>query len=252
MKFQLERTGFLVDSIGEIITSHGHRPDYWSSVSYWYQEAIAEPWCEFPSYNERVNPEIVIHLPQVIGSIRHSDGVELRVNPYNRATYTKPWFQVVNNTIGSWIEIPFEINEKGMYSMSLFQHLREDNGIWKVYIDSKEIYDAGESQIAGGYEVDKVNQLQPEMINKTLDFYNIYQKDEHEDYIYGQRRERKIGLFDFEPGKHTLKLVCVGANPLTAHPESGHLRYNLTADVLSLRRFPDEGLDEWFKKAKEN
>ena len=53
---------------------------------------------------------------------------ELQVNPYNRATYTKPWFRVKNDKVGEWIEIPFEIKEKGRYSMSLFQHLREERG----------------------------------------------------------------------------------------------------------------------------
>ena len=133
--------------------------------------------------------------------------------------------------------------------MSLFQHLREDNGIWKVSIDRKEIYEAGESHIAGGYRVSLVNQLPLEEINKMLDFYNIFQKNEHEDYIYGQRRERKIGLFQFEPGEHTLKLVCVGSNPLSAHPETGTLRYNLSADVLSLRRLPFDDVDAWIEEA---
>ncbi len=241
LKFELERTGFIVDSNGEVLDPNeptGPRPDYWSSVSYWYQDTIAKPWCEFPPYKDRVNPEIVLHLPQVVNTIKHSDGVELRVNPYNRATYTKPWFQAINEGVGGWIEIPFEIKEKGRYSMSLFQHLREDNGIWKVYIDNKDIYEAGESQIAGGYRVSLVNQLPPEQINKTLDFFNVYRKDEHEDYIYGQRRERKIGLFIFEPGVHTLRLVCVGSNPLSFDPETGKLRYNLSADVLSLRKLP--------------
>jgi len=160
------------------------------------------------------------------------------VNSYNRATYTKPWFRVKNEAVGGWIEIPFEVEEKGRYSMSLFQHLREDNGIWKVHIDGKEIHEAGESQIAGGYRVSLVNQLPPDQINKTLDFFNIYRKNEHEDYIYGQRRERKIGLFYFDPGVHTLRLVCVGSNPQSFHPETGKLRYNLSADVLSLRKLP--------------
>jgi len=158
----------------------------------------------------------------------------------------------LNNEVGSWIEIPFEISEKGLYSMTLFQHLREDNGIWKLFVDGKELYEAGESQIAGGYEVDKVQQLKPEEINTTLDFYNIFQKDEHEDYIYGQRRERKIGLFEFEPGEHTLRLVCVGANPLSAHPQTGKLRYNLTADVLSLRKLEFVDTDKWVREISES
>ncbi len=251
LKFTIERRGYVMNSKGEVVSRSGLRPDYWSSVSFWYQDTIAEPWCEFSPYNERVNPEIVVHLPRVIKTIRHSDGVELEVNPYNRATWTKPWFRVKNDTVGSWIEIPFEIKEKGRYSISLFQHLREDNGIWKVYIDNKELYEAGESHIAGGYRVSLVNQLPPEKMNKTLDFYNVYRKDEHEDYIYGQRRERKIGLFEFEPGEHSIKLVCIGANPLSVNPETGKLRYNLSADVLSIRKIPFENMDKWIEKMLE-
>ncbi|MBP7934190.1 MAG: DUF2961 domain-containing protein [Phycisphaerae bacterium] len=251
LRLELERKGFLMTSKGEVLSEAGSRPDYWSSVAFWYQDTTAQPWCEFPPYRDRVNPEIVLQLPRVVKTIRHSQDVELQVNPYNRATYTKPWFRVKNETIGSWIEIPFTITEKGRYSMSLFQHLRDDNGIWKVYIDNQEIHQAGESQIAGGYEVDLVNQLAPEAVNKTLDFYNTYRKDEHEDYIYGQRRERKIGLFHFEPGKHALRLVCVGANPGSVHPETGKPGYNLSADVLSLRKLPFENMDQWIQKAIE-
>ena len=251
LQFELERRGFVMNADGEVITPSGSRPDFWSSVSYWYQDTIADPWCAFPPYKDRVNPEIVLHLPQVVKTIKHSTGVELQVNPYNRATYTKPWFRVENDTLGAWIEIPFAITEKGRYSMSLFQHLRDDNGIWKVYIDGKELHEAGESHIAGGYRVSLVNQLPPEKINKTLDFYNVYRKDEHEDYIYGQRRERKIGLFHFTPGVHTLRLVCTGANPLSRHPETGKPGYNLSADVLSLRKLPFENIEAWVKKVAE-
>ncbi len=253
LKFELERRGFILDSQGEVITPSGSRPDFWSSVSYWYQDTIAEPWCKFPPYKERVNPEIVLHLPLVVDTIRYSPGVELQVNPYNRATYMKPWFRVKNDKIGAWIEIPFQIKEKGEYSMSLFQHLREDNGIWKVYIDGKELPEAGESQIAGGYRVSLVNQLPPEKVNKALDFFNVYRKDEHEDYIYGQRRERKIGLFNFEPGEHSLKLVCIGANPLSFQLETGKPGYNLSADVLSLRKVPFANMIEgWIEKSKKD
>jgi pimeloyl-ACP methyl ester carboxylesterase len=252
LTFTIERRGYVMDSQGEVVSPSGSRPDFWSSVSFWYQDTVAEPWCEFPSYRERVNPEIVLHLPQVVDTIRHSSGVELEVNPYNRATYTKPWFRVRNDTVGSWIEIPFEVREGGKYSISLFQHLREDNGIWKVYIDDKEIYEAGESQIAGGYRVSLVSQLPPEKINKTLDFYNMFLEDEHENTIYGRRRERKIGLFEFARGTHTLKLVCIGANPLSFNPETGKPGLNLSADVLSVRKVPFEGLaEEWVKEVVE-
>jgi hypothetical protein len=248
LTFEIERTGFIMNSKGELVSEFGRRPDYWSSVSFWYQDAVAGPWCPFPPYKDRVNVEIVLHLPRVVDTIRHSDGVELQVNPYSRATWTKPWFRAKNERLGEWIEIPFTVTEKGRYSMSLFQHLREDNGIWKVFIDGKEVYDAGESQIAGGYDVDLVLQLPKNKVNTTLDFYNVYHKDEHEDYIYGQRRERKIGLFEFEPGEHSLKLVCIGSNPLSVDPLTRKPGYNLSADVLSVRKLPFGNMDKWIEE----
>lgn len=251
LRFELERRGFLMNSQGEVVASSAPRPDFWSSVSYWYQDTIAEPWCEFPPYKDRINKEVVLQLPLVVDTIRHSPEVKLQINVYNRATYTKTWFQALNDRVGGWIEIPFEIPEAGRYSLSIFQHLREDNGIWKVLIDGKELYEAGESQIAGGYQVDLVNQLPPEQVNTTLDFFNIFRKNEHEDYIYGQRRERKIGLFQFEPGVHTIRFVCVGSNLESADPKTGKLRYNLTADVFSARKLPFGDPSEWIEKARE-
>lgn len=251
LKFQIERRGFIMDSDGEVIAQSGPRPDFWSSVSYWYQDSIARPWCEFPPYRERVNREIVLHMHQIVDAIRHSPSIELQVLPYNRATYTKPWFRVKNDSLGAWIEIPFEVAQPGKYSMSLFQLLREDNGIWEVLVDGKPIPEVGVSQIAGGYRVSLVNQLAPSEINQTLDFFNVFRKNEHEDYIYGQRRERKIGLFDFEPGVHKLKLICVGANPAAMHPKTGKPRYNLTADVLSVRKLPFGDLEKWITEALE-
>ncbi len=251
LKFQLERRGFIMNSRGEVVSESGPRPDFWSTVSYWYQDSVAKPWCPFPTYRERVNPEIVLHLPKIVDTIKHSPEAELQVHAYNRATYTKPWFRVQNDTVGAWIEIPFEVAEAGRYSMSLFQLLREDNGIWKVFVDNKPLYEVGESQIAGGYRVSLVTQLPPERVNQTLDFFNVFRQNEHEDYIYGQRRERKIGLFHFEPGPHSLRLVCVGSNPASEHPETGQRRYNLTADVLSIRKLPFDNFDKWINKALE-
>lgn len=251
LKFTIERRGYVMNAKGKVVAQSGSRPDNWSSVAYWYQDTVAEPWCPFPPYKDRVNPEIVLHLPEVIKTMTHSARVELQVLPYNRATWTKPWFRVKNETIGSWVEIPFTIPEKGRYSVSLFQTLRTDHGIWKVLIDGKELPDAGESHIPGGYDVDMVAQQPTARINTTLDFFNVFRKDEHEDIIYGQRREAKIGLFEFGPGTHALRLVCVGANPLSLDPLTGKPGYNMAADVLSVRKIPFENMDAWIERMLE-
>jgi hypothetical protein len=248
LKFTMERAGFIIDEMGTTIDSFKPRPDKWSSVAFWYQDTIAEPWCPFPPLKERVDPEIFFHLPKIINQIRHSAGIALEEMTYNRPCFNRQGLLVKNDVVGSWIEFPFEIKENGRYIVSLFQLLREDNGIWKVFIDGKEIYEAGESQIPGGYRIELIKSLKPEQINKTLDFFNIYRKNEQEDITYGQNVERKIGLFRFGPGEHTLKLVCIGANPLARNPETGKPYYNLTADLLSIRRIPFENTDEWLKE----
>lgn len=255
LRFEIERTGIVLDSAGKLLTDFGYRPDYWSSVSFWYQDKVAKPWCSFPPYRERIAPEVFHHLYRIVKQIEHSPGVELQVHPYNRATWFKNWFRAAVKGPGEWIEIPFTIPEEGCWSMSLFQHLRDDGGIYAVQIDGKPIHLAGDSQIAGGYRVSLVRQIPPAQVNKTLDFHNLYRKDEHEDYIYGQRRERKLGLFRFKPGEHRLRLTCVGANPLSREQGGDGPGYNLAADVLSLRLFPADRIDAWLqammKKMKE-
>lgn len=250
LKFTMERAGFIIDELGNTTDSFKPRPDKWSSVAFWYQDAIAEPWCTFPPLKERVDPEIFFHLPKIIDRIRHSDGVVMEEMTYNRPCFNRQGLLVKNDIVGSWIEIPFEIKEDGRYIISIFQLLREDNGTWKVFIDGKEIYEAGESQIPGGYRIELIKSLKPEQINKTLDFFNIYRKNEQEDITYGQNIERKIGLFRFGPGPHSLKLVCIGANPLARNPETGKPYYNLTADILSIRKIPFENTDEWLKEMR--
>jgi hypothetical protein len=68
LRFEIERRGFLMNAQGEVVAQSAPRPDFWSSVSFWYQDTIAKPWCEFPPYEDRVNPEVVLHLPQVVES----------------------------------------------------------------------------------------------------------------------------------------------------------------------------------------
>ncbi len=68
----------------------------------------------------------------------------------------------------------------------------------------------------------------------------------------GERQYHAVpGLFHFQPGTHSLRLVCVGSNPASQHPETGKPRYNLTADVLSIRKLPFDNFDKWIKEALE-
>ena len=195
-----------------------------------------------------MNPEIVLHLPQVVDTIRHSAGVELQVNPYNRATYTKPWFRVKNDTVGSWIEIPFEVTEAGRYSMSLFQHLREDNGIWKVYhrrqgdlrggriADRRRLSREPGQPAAAGTDQQDAGLLQRLSQGRARGLHlRPDGASERSACSASSRASTRCGWSASAPTRH---------RP-TRKPASS--RYNLSADVLSVRKLPFDNFDEWIE-----
>jgi len=52
-----------------------YRPDFCSSVAFWYQKTVAEPFDRFPSYAERVNPEIFLETSDLASEIKTAPGV---------------------------------------------------------------------------------------------------------------------------------------------------------------------------------
>jgi hypothetical protein len=76
-----------------------YRPDFCSSVAFWYQKAIAEPFDRFPSVDERINPEIFLETAEMAPQIKTSPGVTAREHS-NRVCNLKRALYVDNANIG--------------------------------------------------------------------------------------------------------------------------------------------------------
>lgn len=211
-----------------------YRADFCSSVAFWYQRTVATPWKPFPSVEERLMPEIWVEprlmaeLPPEKCPIRTSEGLKPEA-AYNRTGWQKRMFVLSNDKPGAWFELPFEVEKKGRYSLSVFPILFRDNGIWKISLS--------------GPGFDRV--LDPRM--DLWDPYLCWKENYPENEQFGTNVEKKLGVFDLKPGKYVFRFECVGTNPLSFDEKTGQNGYSIRLDALSVRMLPWGDMSVWYK-----
>lgn len=227
LKVEIERRSFAAvtnPETGESQTyDFKYRPDFCSSVAFWYQTTVAEPWGPFPALAQRINPEIVLETAEMVSEIRTSPGVTARRHS-NRVCNLKRALYIENARVGGWFEVPCRVEQAGKYSLSVFQCLYRSGGIWKVTLAGP----AGEIQLDRG-----------------LDFYDPYlawKENRPENLLYGTWFEKKLGIHQLAPGDYVFRFECVGANPLSRADDSDEAGLNCRLDGISLRRFPWDDL----------
>ncbi len=211
-----------------------YRPDFCSSVAFWYQRTIATPWKPFPKLRERLMPEIWVEpremaeFPADKAALKTSPGLKPQSAP-NRAGWRKMMFLMPNDKPGAWIEIPFKVTDEGRYSVSIFPILFRENGIWKVSLK--------------GPGIDKV--LDPKF--DLWDPYLAWKENYPENEVFGTSVEKKMGIFDLRPGEYLFRFECVGTNPLSIDPKTGGNGYSLRLNGISVRRLPWGDMSEWYR-----
>lgn len=227
LKVEIERRSFAQVTDPETGRSETHdfkyRPDFCSSVAFWYQKTVAERSEPFPPARERINPEVFLETAEMAGEIKTSDGVTARQHS-NRVCNLKRALYVDCSQVGGWFEIPCRVEEEGKYSVSVFQCLHESGGVWKV-------------TLAGpGGEIP---------LDRGMDFYDPYlawQENRPENYLYGTWFEKKLGIHKLATGDYTFRFECIGAHPLSRAENSDSPGLGCRLDGISLRRFPWDDL----------
>ncbi|MBN1590140.1 MAG: DUF2961 domain-containing protein [Pirellulales bacterium] len=252
LKVEIERRSFAMVTNPKTGRTEHHdfkyRPDFCSSVAYWYQSTPAERTWPFPSVDQRLNKEIILDLKSMVPQIKTSPGVRARQRS-NRVCNQKRAMHVTNDKVGGWFEVPCHVDEKGIYSISVYQCLYRDGGIWKVTLDGP---------------------TGPIVLDEAMDFYDPYlawKENRPENYLHGTWMENKVGLHELPPGDYTIRFECVGSHPLSHRDEKSYAApgLNCRLDGISLRRFPWDDLygqlqkyladekalfDSWINEAK--
>jgi hypothetical protein len=227
LKVEIERRSYALVTNPETgerkLYDFKYRPDFCSSVAFWYQKTIAEPFDRFPPVHERINPEISLETAEMASQIKTSPGVTARPHS-NRVCNLKRGLYVDNTGVGGWFEVPCHIEEEANYSISIFQCLYRTGGIWKVTLKGP----SGEVLLDG-----------------AMDFYDPYlawKENRPENFLYGTWLEKKVGIHKLTPGDYVFRFECVGSNPLAQAEDSGKPGLNCRLDGISLRRFPWDDL----------
>jgi len=211
-----------------------YRPDFCSSVAFWYQRTVAAPGKPFPKLAERLMPEIWIEprlmaeAPAGTSVLRTSPGLAPQSSP-NRTRWRKMMFLLANDKPGAWLEIPFQVDAAGRYSLSVFPILFRRNGIWKVSLR--------------GPGIDKVLDPRLDLWDPFLALKENYPENE----VFGTCVERKLGLLDLKPGGHVFRFECVGSNVQALDPATGRNGYDLRLDGISVRRLPWDDMAAWYR-----
>ncbi|HOX03446.1 MAG TPA: DUF2961 domain-containing protein [Candidatus Paceibacterota bacterium] len=230
LKVEIERRSFIDERDPQTGARKLHdfkfRPDFFSSVAFWYQKDIARPFCALPPLSERVNPEQWIEVKDLAKRLPCSPGLEPAVRS-NRTCQGKTMFYLENDRIGAWLDVPFRIEAEAQYSLSVFQVLFREYGRWKVML------------VGGG---------QTNVLDPALDFYDSYlslKENWPESQVYSTVREAKLGVRRLLPGDYTLRFECVGQNPLSIIKGTGEPGRSLAMDAISIRRLPWDHMDRW-------
>ncbi|MBN1441202.1 MAG: DUF2961 domain-containing protein [Planctomycetes bacterium] len=200
-----------------------YRPDLCSSVAFWYQDTIAEPFDRFPPASERINAEVFVETADLAAELKTSEGVRARSRS-NRVCNLKRALFVDCDRTGGWFDVPCTIEQKGKYSISVFQCLYRTGGIWKVTLRGP----TGEI-----------------LLDPAMDFYDPYlawTENRPENFLYGTWLENKVGIHELPPGEYTARFESVGSNVLARDEDPEKPGLDCRLDGISLRRFPWDDL----------
>jgi hypothetical protein len=182
LKVTFEHYGWISPDENPDYKSHSwnERQDDYASVAFWYQTGEPTFEARAPHATERRLPNLDMIFPakQFVGESFHGQGqaVAQELDIY-------PDGQLLYTPAtqqGAWVEIPFEVKLKEPRRLLLNTTTSYDYGKYQAYLDGVKI-------------------------GAVMDFYSE------------QVTNREYHLLDFwpEPGKYTLRLECVGKNPLS-------------------------------------
>jgi hypothetical protein len=199
LKVTIEHKGSRHRPSGEAYSGFEERPDYYSSVAFWYQGGEAKRFATVPPGPERLLPGVLIEAESLIDAAKTSSEKKPESQPHGPYSGGKQLFWMNPDATG-WIEVPFEAQEDGRYVVKLDLTRSFDYGTFEIALDGKKL---------GGAR----NLYSPAVIVQT----------------------EKLGLHELKKGTHTLRFTCVGTDP-KSKLGGGKPGYFFGLDAIELRR----------------
>lgn len=212
LRAEIEHFGWTYNPDGKARSGFEERPDFFSSVAFWYQKGVNEGLPELP-YGEARLPlgnAQQIEVENEIGEVSAEKG---KISVQKEVFWSKDLLFFEAEAPGARMTVPIEIPEDGQYEILAQIAESPDYGDYVVVLDDKGTHST--TQTWGLSDV----------VPPGVEVIHNYSS---ETYVAVDRR---FGWFDLKKGRHTLTFTCVGK-------DSHSSGYNLGIDDVVLQRVP--------------
>jgi len=212
LRVEIEHYGWTYNADGSVRSGFEERPDFFSSVAFWYQRGVNEGLPE-PPYGAARLPlgnATQIEVENSIGDVTTEKG---QASVQKEVFWSKDLLFFEGQGAGARIDVPFDVPEDGRYEVLAEIAEAPDYGDYVATLDGKLTNSSTQT-----WAQSDVPPPGTEIIHNYAD----------EVYVAVDRR---FGWFDLAKGRHRLAFVCVGKDARS----SG---YNLGIDNVVLEKVP--------------
>ena len=190
----IEHSGWTANPDGTVRSGFEERPDFFSSVAFWYQQGVNEDLPEPPYGYDRLpfGNATQLEVPTLIKDVTAEKGTAV---VQKEVDWAKDLLFLEAEGPGARINIPVDIPEDGRYELIGLIAQAPDYGDYKALLDDQPM-NLDPRQVA----TSEVPFPGPEV------FYNYLP----EVYV---AKDRALGMATLTKGKHTLSFICVGRDP---------------------------------------
>jgi Protein of unknown function (DUF2961)/HEAT repeats/HEAT repeat/PBS lyase HEAT-like repeat len=228
----IEHSGWTSNEDGSVRSGFEERPDYFSSVAFWYQKGVNEELTEPPYGYDRLpyGNATQIAVEDTIEGVTTDKG---KAEVLRDVDWAKDILLFKADGIESKINIPIEIPEDGRY---------------EIVADLAEASDYGDYIALFDGELTNVDTRKPATSEIPLPGPEVFHQYLTELYV---ARDRTLGMFTLKKGKHTVTFVCKGKDPRS-------VGYNLGIQELVLEKMETKeesagkSAETWGKSSGEN
>lgn len=174
LKLTLEHKGNRPESSDAFFVE---RPDFWSSVAFWYHKGAARAWEPLPAWPERCVPWETQHLVRTYRAVRETAGEAVHVSTAGFFG-GRPALVWQPRTPGDTLELPFTAPADGRYAVRLTAFPSPTGGEFTLLLDEEQVGDRLRTRGEDG----------------DVDFL--------------------VGAFHLEKGAHRLRFKPTGTGPL--------------------------------------
>jgi hypothetical protein len=211
----IEHKGWTYNADGTARSCFEERPDYFSSVAFWYQKGVNEGLSEPPYGDERLplGNAIQIAVEDSLADVRTQKG---KATVQREVDWGKDLLLFEAEGPGSRIDIPIDIANPGRYEILARIAQAPDYGNYYALLDDKPMNLDNREALTS-----EIPTTGPEILQNYLS----------ELYL---AVDRPLGWLQLDQGRHTLSFICSGRDARSAG-------FNLGINDLVLELVPQAG-----------